>query len=93
MCLSSKSDTHYPQPAALQNSKTENSGMTWGERAEGRKLVEGHLQSLVNVTEEPISILFIDNYYQCFLVRFNSLLQREYSNKLFLLKLPITVTS
>lgn len=40
MCLSSKSDTHYPQPAALQNSKTENSDMTWGERAEGRKLAK-----------------------------------------------------
>jgi hypothetical protein len=40
--------------------------MTQEERAEARKLVPGHLPSLVNVTEEPISILYIDNYYQWF---------------------------
>ena len=44
-------------------------------------------QALINVTEEPISILCIDNFYQWFMVRFSSMLQREYSNKLFLLKL------
>lgn len=68
ICISSKSDTHYLPPAALQNCKTENNGMTQEKMAVGRKLVPGHLPILVNVTEEPISILCVGNYYLWFFV-------------------------